>query len=191
VRGFKSCLRGSNVEGQLRHKDLISSFLHKHLIMRFKLLSGDFAYGHNQLAFSKISSCKGHVGWELCRIKSAVTFSHHTFQDTQRAGLLECFGHSDIVTARGGFGNQWLSVWNYSVEAMELGVGVQVLAITFGISALTWALVTATVILLAPFLNLTRRFPPREQGAIASLAGTLMIARSPASAVCPLTPERI
>ena len=54
--------------------------------------------------------------------------------------------------------------------------------ITFAICTFTWAAVFSAMMLLMPWIGLPR-FKYQQQQAIASLAGTLMMARSPASAV--------
>ena len=66
----------------------------------------------------------------------------------------------------------------------KLGI-LQVVAITLSISAFTFVAVFAAMLLLAPVLPLTRNLTSRQIEGIASLAATLMIARSPASAVRP------
>jgi len=60
---------------------------------------------------------------------------------------------------------------------------MQVLSITVGVAAASWAAVYVAMLLLAPLLPMTRGRAPAEVRVIASLAGTVAIARSPASAV--------
>ena len=60
---------------------------------------------------------------------------------------------------------------------------LQVLSITVGVAAASWAAVYVAMLLLAPLLPMTRGRAPAEVRVIASLAGTVAIARSPASAV--------
>ncbi len=60
---------------------------------------------------------------------------------------------------------------------------MQVLSITVGVAAASWAAVYVAMLLLAPLLPMTRGRAPAEVRVIASLAGTIAIARSPASAV--------
>lgn len=60
---------------------------------------------------------------------------------------------------------------------------MQVLLITAGISAVTWLLVFPTTIMLAPMLRAVQGFNLQQLAAFSSLCATLMVARSPASAI--------
>ena len=60
---------------------------------------------------------------------------------------------------------------------------LQVVCITLGISLLSWLAVFMAMMMLAPFLPFLQHRTHQQQQAVASLAGTLAIARSPASAV--------
>ena len=60
---------------------------------------------------------------------------------------------------------------------------VQVISITLTISLLTWLFVTSAVVALAPWVPVLHSVPRPHMHMLASLAGTLMIARSPATAV--------
>ena len=62
---------------------------------------------------------------------------------------------------------------------------LQVICITLGISLLSWLFVFVAMMMLMPFIPFTQQRTHQQQQAVASLAGTLAIARSPASAVCP------
>ncbi|KAK9830422.1 hypothetical protein WJX72_011685 [[Myrmecia] bisecta] len=62
----------------------------------------------------------------------------------------------------------------------------QVACITLGIALFTWVYVFAAMMILAPFIPITLHLRQRQVEAIASLAATLMIARSPASAIAVL-----
>ena len=72
---------------------------------------------------------------------------------------------------------------------MQLGPGMraarQVLYITLGVSAASYAFVYSALVALAPSLALLRAQPWRKMQTIASMAATLAIARSPASMVSP------
>ena len=59
----------------------------------------------------------------------------------------------------------------------------QVIAITVMISLFTWTFVTLAVVALAPFVPVLAAMSKAHMRMLASLAGTLMIARSPATAV--------
>lgn len=59
----------------------------------------------------------------------------------------------------------------------------QVVCITLGISLLSWLAVFMAIMMLTPFLPFLRHRTHQQQQAVASLAGTLAIARSPASAI--------
>ena len=60
---------------------------------------------------------------------------------------------------------------------------MQVISITLTISLLTWLFVTSAVVALAPWVPVLHSVPRPHMHMLASLAGTLMIARSPATAV--------
>ena len=64
-------------------------------------------------------------------------------------------------------------------------MAMQVSYLTLCISTFTWMAVSGAMIIVAPFVALTATLPQRQLDGIASLAGTLMIARSPASMVTP------
>lgn len=59
----------------------------------------------------------------------------------------------------------------------------QVVCITLGISLLSWLAVFMAMMMLIPFLPFLQHRTHQQQQAVASLAGTLAIARSPASAI--------
>ncbi|DBA69525.1 TPA: hypothetical protein ACH3X2_012726 [Trebouxia sp. C0005] len=62
----------------------------------------------------------------------------------------------------------------------------QVICITLGISLLSWLCVFVAMMMLVPFIPFTQHRTHQQQQAVASLAGTLAIARSPASAIAVL-----
>lgn len=59
----------------------------------------------------------------------------------------------------------------------------QVLCITAAVVAASWLAVGGTLLALAPAVPFLRSLAPHELWAVASLGGTLAMARSPASAV--------
>ena len=64
--------------------------------------------------------------------------------------------------------------------------------ITLGIAACTWVLVFACTLGLVPYIPFTAKLPQSTGTAVATLAATLAVARSPASAVsvsCEHPPE--
>ena len=63
---------------------------------------------------------------------------------------------------------------------------LQVGMITMGISTATWLAVFSAMILLAPFIDATQGMTVHQVAAFCSLCATLMIARSPASAIAVL-----
>jgi hypothetical protein len=63
---------------------------------------------------------------------------------------------------------------------------VQVTAITLGISVATWLAVFTAALLLSPYISATKGMSPLQVAAFCSLCATLMIARSPASAIAVL-----
>ena len=67
--------------------------------------------------------------------------------------------------------------------ANDLSCLAQVVSITLMISLLTWVFVTSAVVALAPWVPVLHSVPRPHMHMLASLAGTLMIARSPATAV--------
>ena len=60
---------------------------------------------------------------------------------------------------------------------------MQVACITIGISLFSWLLVFMAMMMMMPFIPFVQHRTHQQQQAVASLAGTLAIARSPASAV--------
>lgn len=60
---------------------------------------------------------------------------------------------------------------------------MQVTCITLGVCLATWLSVFGLLMALAPTLPMTASLPSGQSAAIISLAGTLMMARSPASMV--------
>ena len=60
---------------------------------------------------------------------------------------------------------------------------LQVASITVAVAATSWLFVYTAMLMLAPRLELARGLSAAEVRAVASLAGTVAIARSPASAV--------
>lgn len=59
----------------------------------------------------------------------------------------------------------------------------QVLCITAAVAVASWLAVGGTLLALAPRVPFLARLPPHELWVVASLGGTLAMARSPASAV--------
>ena len=62
---------------------------------------------------------------------------------------------------------------------------VQVTYVTLGICLATWLAIFGLMLSLASILPMTAALPSKHRAAVASLAGTLMMARSPASMVHP------
>ena len=60
---------------------------------------------------------------------------------------------------------------------------MQVTYITLGICLATWLAISGLMLSLASVLPMTAALPSKHRAAVASLAGTLMMARSPASMV--------
>jgi hypothetical protein len=55
--------------------------------------------------------------------------------------------------------------------------------LTVSVAGFTWSVVYAVVMMLAPVLPMMAHQPSHVVGAVASLAATLAVARSPAAAV--------
>ena len=71
-----------------------------------------------------------------------------------------------------------------NLEAQLIAIlGVQVTYITLGICLATWLAISGLMLSLASVLPMTAALPSKHRAAVASLAGTLMMARSPASMV--------
>ena len=66
---------------------------------------------------------------------------------------------------------------------------MQVTYITMGVCLATWVTITGLLLGLAAYLPMTADLPSKHRAAVASLAGTLMMARSPASMVCAAAPH--
>jgi len=60
---------------------------------------------------------------------------------------------------------------------------VQVTYITLGVCLATWVTISGLLLSLSAYLPMTAALPGKHRAAVASLAGTLMMARSPASMV--------
>ena len=78
---------------------------------------------------------------------------------------------------------QWINHIDHVVFTL------QVVCITLGISSLSWLFVFMAMIVLMPFIPFMQHRTHQQQQAVASLAGMLAIARSPASAVGGLSPS--
>ena len=71
-----------------------------------------------------------------------------------------------------------------NLEAQLIAIlGWQVTYITLGICLATWLAISGLMLSLASVLPMTAALPSKHRAAVASLAGTLMMARSPASMV--------
>ena len=78
--------------------------------------------------------------------------------------------------------------WLRNLEAqLSVILEVQVTYITLGICLATWLAISGLMLSLASVLPMTAALPSKHRAAVASLAGTLMMARSPASMVCSST----
>ena len=67
---------------------------------------------------------------------------------------------------------------------LSVSMMTQVTYITIGVCLATWVAISGLLLGLAAYLPMTAELPSKQRAAVASLAGTLMMARSPASMVC-------